>query len=109
VNGLANVDHPVTDSLQFGGNLHRRGYQPKVSGDGLMKGQELQTHFFQVNIHSVQVAILLYDHASAANVMFTEALERALHLRDDQVSHLTELRSQIGKFEVNVFVSMLHR
>ena len=43
-----------------------------------------------------------------ANIMFAQASERALDLRDDQVSHLTDLRSQIGKFEVNVFVSMFH-
>ena len=34
--------------------------------------------------------------------------ERALDLRDDQVSHLTELGSEIGKFEINVFVRMFH-
>jgi hypothetical protein len=42
------------------------------------------------------------------NVMLAQAGERALDLRDYQLSHLTELRSQIGKFEVNVFVRMFH-
>ena len=108
VNRLANVDHPVTDSFQFGCNLHRRGYEPKVSGHRLMKRQELHTYFFQVNIHSVHADVALDDDAGAVNIMFTQTPERPVDLRDDQVSHLTELCSQIGKFEVKLFVRMFH-
>jgi hypothetical protein len=108
VNNLANVDHSVTDSLQFGDHLHRCGYEPKVSGDRLMQGEELQTHFFQVNVHLVHVAVLFDEHAGAANIMFAQASERALDLRDDQVSHLAELLSQFGKFEIKVLVRMFH-
>jgi hypothetical protein len=80
VNTLANVDRAVADSLQFGGNLHRRGDEPKVSGHRLMEGQELQTHFLQVNIHAVDIDVAFDDHAGAASIMFAQAAERALDL-----------------------------
>ncbi len=73
-----------------------------------MKGQELNAHFFEVNVHPVHVAVLLDDRAGAANIMIAQACERALDLRDDQVSHLSQLRAQIGKFQVKVFVRMFH-
>jgi hypothetical protein len=70
VNSVANVGHPVANSLQFGCNLHHGGYEPKISSHWLMKCQKLHTHFLQVNIHSVYVDVALDDDAGAANIMF---------------------------------------
>jgi hypothetical protein len=108
VNRAANVDDPVTDPLQFGCNLHHCGYESEVSSHRLMKGQELQTRFFQVDVSAVHVAVAIDDNAGAANIVFAHARERPLHLLDDQVSHLTERCSQIGKFEIKLFVLVFH-
>src|ERR1700730_4463924 len=108
VNSLANVDHPVANSLQFSCNFHNRGYEPKVSGHRLMKRQELETHFFEINIHSVHVYVVLDDYAGAVNIMFAQTPERLVELRRGHISHLTQLPSQAGKSEVKLFVCMFH-
>ena len=108
VNRLAEVDHPVSDSLQFSCNLHSRGDEPEVSSHRLMKGQELQTRFFQIDVHSVHVDVRFDDRASAANIVLTQARKRRFDLRDNQVAHFIELRSQFGKFDVKFLVLMFH-
>jgi len=52
----------------------------KLSQMGDMR-QELQTRFFQINIHSVHVYVVLDSDAGAVNIMFAQTPERLFELR----------------------------
>ena len=60
---FADILRQVADSLEFGGDFHRRRHQPQVSRGRLMEGQQSDTLFVDLHIQRIDLVVPLDDLA----------------------------------------------
>ena len=99
---LGDILRQIADSLEFGGDFHRRRHQPQVSCGRLMEGQQPDTVFIDLHIQRVDLVVPLDHPAGQGRVARDQRGEGLVDLIFRQPGHSQELGLQLGEFFVKV-------
>ena len=92
---LADVHGEVTDALEVGGDLERRGDEPEISRRRLMQREQLDAEVVDLDVQAVDRMVTLDGGPGQRLVAFDQRPGGVGDLLLDQPSHLEHLGAEV--------------